>query len=206
MEQRQYKDNMGFASRLVKRLFDIVVALLLLLLTSPLTLVIFILLRCEVDHSAFYSQERIGRGGRIFRIRKFRTMHNDSEEDGVPLLATDDDSRLTPIGRFLRAHHLDELPQLWNVLTGDMSFVGYRPERQYFVDQITALNPDYTALYKIQPGVTSPATLYNGYTDTMPKMLRRLDMDLEYLTTRTLFLDLKIIFLTALYTLLGKRF
>lgn len=197
---------MSAGSRLVKRVFDIVVAAVLMIVTLPVTLVIFVLLRLELDGNAFFSQERIGKGGRAFKIRKFRTMHNDSEENGVPMLATDNDCRLTPIGRRLRAHHLDELPQLWNVFVGDMSFVGYRPERRFFIDKIAELNPEYRDLYQIQPGVTSPATLYNGYTDTMDKMLRRLDMDLEYMRTRTLWLDLKIMFLTVFYTVSGKHF
>ena len=106
----------------------------------------------------------------------------------------------------MREHHLDELPQLWNVLKGEMSFVGPRPERKFFVDQIRAINPDYELLYRIRPGLFSPATLYNGYTDTMEKMLERLRMDLEYLRKRSLWLDVKIIFLTVYSILSGKKF
>lgn len=129
-----------------------------------------------------------------------------SEKDGKPALCQKDDKRLTKIGRFLRHHHLDELPQLWNVLKGDMSFVGPRPERKYFADQIKAINPDYELLYQVRPGLFSPATLYNGYTDTMEKMLIRLRMDLDYLRTRTFWLDCKIILLTIASILLGKKF
>ena len=121
----------------------------------------------------------------------------DAEKDGVPQLEADNDVRLTDFGRKLRAHHIDELPQLWNVLKGDMSFVGYRPERQFFINQIMEHNPDYSLLFRSRPGVTSLATIENGYTDTMEKMLRRLDMDLEYFQTRTLWMDLKIILRTV---------
>ena len=139
-------------------------------------------------------------------IYKFRTMIVDAEKDGRPVLEQTDDPRLTPFGKMLRKRHLDELPQIWNVLRGDMSFVGYRPERKYFIDKIMEHNPDYALLYVSRPGVTSNATLYNGYTDTMDKMLRRLDMDLDYLRNRTIALDLKIIFETAFSVGGGKKF
>lgn len=140
-----------------------------------------------------YSQERIGKGGKPFRIYKFRTMVVDAEKDGKPMLEQSDDPRLTPFGKYLRKRHLDELPQIWNVLKGDMSFVGYRPERQYFIDKIMEQNPDYELLYQTYPGVTSMATIENGYTDTMEKMLKRLDMDLDYVRNRNLLLDAEII-------------
>lgn len=131
-------------------------------------------------------------------------MSVDSESDGKPALCQKNDSRLTRIGRFLREHHLDELPQLWNVLKGEMSFVGPRPERKYFVDKIKAINPDYELLYRLRPGLFSKATLYNGYTDTMEKMLERLRMDLEYMRTRSLWMDIKIVWLTAMSILWVK--
>ena len=127
-----------------------------------------------------------------------------AENEG-PQLAQEQDDRLTQVGRFLRSHHLDELPQLLNVLTGDMSFVGYRPEREYFINQILELRPDYTDLYISRPGVTSNATLHNGYTDTMEKMIRRLDMDLEYLRTRSVWTDLSIICETLSCVIGGKK-
>lgn len=133
-------------------------------------------------------------------------MVENTEEDGIPQLAEDNDSRLTAFGKMLREHHLDELPQLWNVLRGDMSFVGYRPERQFFIDKIMELRPDYAELYSIRPGITSYATLYNGYTNTMDKMIRRLDMDLEYLHNMSLTEDFKIIVRTVLSIITGKKF
>jgi lipopolysaccharide/colanic/teichoic acid biosynthesis glycosyltransferase len=110
------------------------------------------------------------------------------------------------MGKWLRNHHLDELPQLWNVLKGDMTFVGPRPERKYYIDQILEHDPRYVELYKIRPGVTSYATLYNGYTDTMEKMLRRLELDLYYLEHQSLALDMKILFKTFTSIVSGKKF
>ena len=187
---------MNYGERLLKRLGDIIGALLLIVILSPVFLTLFILQKILNPGPALYSQERIGRGGKPFRIYKFRTMIVDAEKDGIPQLEADNDIRLTGFGRRLRAHHIDELPQLWNVLKGDMSFVGYRPERQFFINQIMEHNPDYSLLFRSRPGVTSLATIENGYTDTMEKMLRRLDMDLEYLRKRTLIMDMKIILRT----------
>lgn len=190
----------------VKRAFDVVCSGLGLLVASPAFLAIYCLIRHEDGGPAIYKQERIGYRGRPFTLYKFRSMSVTSESDGRPALCQKDDKRLTRIGRFLREHHLDELPQLWNVLRGDMSFVGYRPERRYFVDKIKAINPDYEKLYDMRPGLFSVATLYNGYTDTMEKMLERLRMDLDYLENRSLALDLKIIWLTVYSILSGKKF
>ncbi len=113
---------------------------------------------------------------------------------------------MTSVGKFLRAHHLDELPQLWNVLKGEMSFVGPRPEREFFIKQIMEHDPRYTYLYQVRPGVTSYATLYNGYTDTLEKMLRRLELDLYYLEHRSWWFDVKILFNTFLSIAVGKKF
>lgn len=189
----------------IKRLFDILGALLGMLILFPVFLLISIIQLRFVGAPIFFKQERIGRGGRPFQIYKFRTMVINNEENGLPLLAEDGDDRLTKIGSFLRKYHLDELPQLWNVLIGDMSFVGYRPERKYFIDKIMEERPDYAKLYSIRPGITSMATIYNGYTFTLDKMIRRLDMDLDYLFNRSLVLDFKIIFLTIASIVSGKK-
>ena len=131
----------------------------------------------------------------------------DAEALNTPqLYAGEDDSRLTEVGKFIRAHHLDEFPQLWNVLKGEMSFVGPRPERQYYIDQIMEYNPDYAKLYVLRPGLFSYATLYNGYTDTMEKMLKRLDYDLQYLEDYSFWTDIKIIYLTSISIIFGKKF
>ena len=199
-------DGMNVEERWVKRLADMVGALVGMVVLSPLFLVIYLLLKVEGSGPAIFRQERIGYKGKAFFILKFRTMKSDSEKDGMPRLAEKDDDRLTPVGKFLRKYHLDELPQLWNVLRGDMSFVGPRPERQYFIDLIMKENPNYEYIFLMRPGLTSMATLYNGYTDTMQKMLIRLDMDLDYLQHRSLWLDSKIIFTTVCFILKGKKF
>lgn len=205
-EEGKANGNMSVVSLAVKRTTDIVIALVGLIVFSPLFLVIYVAIKCEDGGQAFFSQERIGRYGKPFHIYKFRSMIMKAEEEGIPKLCQDHDDRLTRTGRFLREHHLDELPQLWNVLSGDMSFVGHRPERKYFIDQIMKINPDYELLYALRPGVFSVATLYNGYTDTMEKMLERLRLDLEYLHNRSLVLDIKIVCLTVTAILTGKKF
>lgn len=179
----------------LKRMFDFLCALLGIVFLSPIFIIIYIVLLTQRDGHPIFSQERIGMNGKPFKILKFRTMRLDAE-NGTPLLAQKEDSRLTPTGKFLRKHHLDELPQLWNVLKGDMSFVGYRPERQYFIDQIMTHDVRYQFLYQMRPGITSDATIYNGYTDTMEKMLERLSMDLHYLKTASLTGDIIIILKT----------
>lgn len=191
---------------LMKRAFDIVGSMIGLVVSSPALLLIYGLIKHEDHGPAIFKQERIGYKGRPFTLYKFRSMTITSEADGKPALCQKDDERLTKIGKFLREHHLDELPQLWNVLKGEMNFVGPRPERKYFIDQIRAVNPDYDLLYQLRPGLFSPATLYNGYTDTMEKMLERLRMDLQYLRERSLWLDFKIIVLTISSIVLGKKF
>lgn len=127
-----------------------------------------------------------------------------SEQDGIPQLTSNNDSRQTKIGKFLRKHHLDELPQLWNVLKGDMSFVGPRPERKYYIEKIIEHNPRYVELYQVRPGLTSYATLYNGYTDTMDKMLRRLNMDLDYLEHQSFWTDMGIMVQTGKRMIIGE--
>ena len=133
-------------------------------------------------------------------------MKVDAENNEPALACPANDNRLTKAGAFLREHHLDELPQLWNVLKGDMSFIGPRPERKVYIDQIMRHNPNYERLYQIRPGVTSYATLYNGYTDTMEKMLRRLELDLQYLDNYSLLTDMKLLWKTFTNIVKGKIF
>lgn len=203
---RKSKDALSFPGRILKRVFDFVASLIGIIVFSPFFVIIYFYIKNEDGGPAIFKQERIGYKGKAFMLYKFRSMTMTAEADGKPVLCRKEDDRLTGVGKFLREHHLDELPQLWNVLKGDMSFVGPRPERKYFVDQIMAVNPDYKLLYSLRPGLFSPATLYNGYTDTMEKMLRRLNMDLAYMENHTLWLDIKIIFLTVYYILSGKKF
>ncbi len=190
----------------IKRVLDIFGAIVCMIISLPLYLLISILIKSEDGGKVIFRQERVGYRGGQFTIYKFRSMVPDAEKDNHPLLCREDDQRLTRIGRFLRDHHIDELPQLWNVLKGDMSFVGPRPERKCFVDAIIEKNPDYRYLYRLRPGLFSEATLYNGYTDTMEKMLERLRMDLEYLRKQSFLVDAKIIILTGWSLLSGKKF
>ena len=198
---------MNAIERFIKRAFDLSLALISLLVFSPLITLIALLIKWEDPKGdIIYKQERIGYKGRPFILYKFRSMRMDAEANNSPQLFTDGDSRLTKVGAFIRAHHLDEFPQLWNVIKGEMSFVGPRPERQFFIDQIMEHNPDYTRLYAVRPGLFSYATLYNGYTDTIEKMLERLRLDLKYLDNYSLWVDVKIIFLTAFSIIFGKKF
>lgn len=203
---RYIADGMNGLERDCKRLTDLLVAAVSLVIFSPLFLICYILVRREDGGPAIFRQERIGRFGRPFTIYKFRSMKIDAEKNGPQLFGHERDERMTRIGRFLRDHHLDELPQLWNVFVGDMSFIGPRPERKFYIDQIIQHDPRYPFLYQIRPGVTSYATLYNGYTDTMEKMLRRLELDLYYLEHRSWWFDTKILVKTFVNIAFGKIF
>ena len=186
-------------------MIDLVVAAICLLVFSPLILVCWAIIKMG-GGPAIYKQERIGLGGRPFYIYKFRSMIVDAEKEGEELLQQEDDPRLTRIGRFMRAHHLDELPQLWNVFVGDMAFVGPRPERRYYIEQIIQRDPRYERLYALRPGDTRYATLKNGYTNTIDKMLVRLEMDLYYLEHQSLWMDAKILWKTFADIISGKIF
>ena len=200
------KSRMDALNENLKRIFDFTASCGGMVVFSPLYLAIYIAIKCESKGPAIFRQERIGRGGKAFTLYKFRSMKVTSESDGKPALCQHGDARLTKVGKFIREHHLDELPQLWNVAKGDMSFVGPRPERQYYIGKIMGVNPEYERLYELRPGLFSYATLHNGYTDTLEKMLKRLEYDLEYLENRTMAMDTKIIFQTVWSILSGKKF
>ena len=205
-DERFIPDGMNGFERNVKRIVDCMIAVILMILFSPLFLICYLAVKSEDGGPAIFKQERIGRFGRPFYIYKFRSMRLDAEKHGPALYAGGKDDRLTRIGKFLREHHLDELPQLWNVFCGDMAFIGPRPERKYFIYQIMEHDARYVFLYQIRPGVTSYATLYNGYTDTMDKMLRRLRYDLFYLQHRSWWFDFKILVKTFIHICFGKKF
>lgn len=187
----------------VKRFLDVVLSALVLLLLSPVYLLLYILVWASSKGPAIYRQERIGLHGVPFQILKFRTMRVDAESS-TPLLSADDDPRITKLGAFLRKYRLDELPQMWNILRGDMSIVGPRPERRYFIEQIEEQAPYYCLLYKIRPGLTSWGPIKVGYTDTMDKMIRRLNYDIVYMENMSLGLDFEILFHTVGVILDGK--
>ena len=199
------QDGMGAAALVVKRATDVVCALVGMMVLSPAYLIIMVLMRHQNNGPVFFRQERIGYGALPFTIYKFRTMSSVIEENGPQLVAKCDATNSTRLERFLREHHLDDLPQLWNVLRGDMSLVGPRPERQFFIDKIMAEDENYKYIFRMRPGLTSEATLYNGYTDTMDKMLRRLHMDIDYYRRRSLWLDFSILMKTFASIVTGKK-
>ncbi len=200
------RDGMTIAGQCEKRILDCVISAICMLAFSPLILLCAILVKLEDGGSVIFRQERIGLHGKPFTIYKFRSMRLDAEKAGPQLTIREDKERMTKIGKFLRDHHLDELPQLWNVFKGDMAFIGPRPERKFYIDKIMQHDPRYVCLYQIRPGVTSYATLYNGYTDTMEKMLRRLELDLYYLKHRSWWFDTKILAKTFINIIFGKKF
>lgn len=205
-EDRYAMKKPALFHRFIKRLFDLLLSLTGIVLISPIFILVLLLQWCTTPGTAFFRQERIGKDGKPFHIIKFRTMQLDAESEGPQLVNIQNSSRFTRFGQFLRKHHLDELPQLWNVLIGDMSFVGYRPERAFFINQIMEKDQRYAMLFAIRPGITSEAAIYNGYTDTMEKMLRRLEMDIDYMKRVSLKTDIIIIFKSIYMLMSGKQY
>jgi len=197
------KQHMSDAGICIKRALDVVLSLMVLMLLAPLLALIAILVKSTSQGSVLYRQERIGLYGRPFLILKFRTMHEHAEED-IPLLTKENDERITPLGHWLRKYRLDELPQMINIIRGDMAIVGPRPERQYFINQIMEKAPYYCLLYKIRPGLTSWGPIKVGYTDTLDKMVDRLKYDIAYMENMSINLDIKILLNTIMVILKGK--
>ena len=187
----------------VKRFFDLLVSAVAMVLLSPLFVYLMLLIKKDSIGPVFYRQERIGYLGRPFQIFKFRTMYTDSE-NGMPKLSSANDDRITPVGRMLRKYRLDELPQFWNVFKGEMSLVGPRPERRFFINQIIETAPYYCLLYKVRPGLTSWGPIKVGYTDTVDKMIERLNYDIIYIENMSLINDLKILIFTVEIIFKGK--
>lgn len=194
----------GLTRKVVKRLFDIVSATLLLLACWPLMMLSAILIALDGGFPIFYRQDRVGQGGRIFSLIKFRSMRIDAERDGKPRWAGSNDDRVTRIGRVLRRLRIDELPQLYNVLRGDMSLVGPRPERPYFVDQLTREIPYYAARHSVKPGITGWAQVRYRYGESVEDAVQKLQYDLYYVKNHTLFLDSVILFETVGVVLTGE--
>ncbi len=195
--------NMSESSRNMKRAGDIVISALALICLLPAFAVIALLVKRDSRGPVFYLQERIGFHKKPFRIIKFRTMVRDAENDG-PRLATEGDTRITPVGQFLRKYRLDELPQFWNVLRGDMSLVGPRPEREFFIRQILEKAPYSTLLHQVRPGITSWGMVKHGYASTVDAMIERSRYDLIYLENISLLVDLKILLHTVNTVLTGR--
>ena len=189
--------------RLLKRLMDLVVSVLVLVFLAPLFLYLYFRVKFSSPGPIFYQQERIGLNGKPFHLVKFRSMYIDAEKDG-PQLATENDPRITPVGHFMRKYRFDELPNFWNVLKGDLSLVGPRPERQFFINQIVEQEPHYRQLLKVRPGITSWGQVKYGYASSVDEMLQRLKFDILYIENMSLLLDIKILFYTALVLVQGK--
>jgi exopolysaccharide biosynthesis polyprenyl glycosylphosphotransferase len=199
-----YLDSLPLWQKICKRIMDIVVSFLFIVITSPLFLVLAIGVKRSSPGPIFYRQKRIGRREKPFEIIKFRSMYEDAEADGQPRLSSENDDRITPFGAFMRRTHLDEIPQFFNVLKGDMSLVGPRPERQYYIDQIVEKAPYYRLLLFEKPGITSWGQISFGYAENVDEMIERLRYDIMYIENMSLLMDVKILFYTAAAVLKGK--
>jgi sugar transferase (PEP-CTERM system associated) len=193
----------GIGRTVVKRLFDVLAASVLLVVTAPVMLLAAIAIALESGFPVIYRQERVGQGGRTFKVLKFRSMRLDAEADGKPRWASNSDDRITRVGHFIRKTRIDELPQIFNVLHGDMSFVGPRPERPYFVDQLTDQIPFYAARHSVKPGITGWAQVRYAYGASVDDAVQKLQYDLYYVKNHTLFLDVLVLLQTVRVVLTG---
>jgi len=186
-----------------KRMIDVLVSVLVLIICSPLYIFTAIGVKLSSPGPVFYRQIRIGRYGRPFRIFKFRSMYVGAEKQGIAL-SKENDSRITPFGKFLRKSRLDEIPQFYNVLIGEMSLVGPRPERKYFIEQILPIAPQFVLLHRVRPGITSWGQVKYGYAKNVDEMIERLKYDIIYIENMSLYLDVKILIYTIKTVVLGK--
>lgn len=189
--------------QVAKRLFDVIASILVIVLLSPVYIFTAIMVKCSSPGPVFYRQERIGQHGVPFNMLKFRSMYVDAEDRG-PQLSKDNDPRITRWGKFMRKVRLDEIPQFFTVLGGKMSIVGYRPERQYYIDQIVQKTPHYRMLLRIKPGITSWGEVKFGYASTVDEMVERLKYDILYIENMNLAVDIKILIYTVLIVVQGR--
>jgi len=187
----------------LKRTFDITLATLVLTLASPLYLIVAIITKNTSSGPIFFGQIRIGKDSKPFVIYKFRSMYTNAEEQG-PKLSSDNDPRITPWGRYMRKTRLDEFPQFWNVLKGDMSIVGPRPERKFYIEKISERAPHYRHLLKVRPGITSLGQVKYGYAENVDQMVKRLEFDIVYIENMSLAMDFRIIMYTILVVVQGR--
>ncbi len=188
----------------LKRAFDIITSLIAMIVISPFYIITAIIIKCTSKGNILYAQERIGKNGKPFKMYKFRSMYMDAEKD-IPMLSSgEEDPRITPFGRFMRKVRLDETPQFWHVFKGEMSMVGVRPERQFFISQIVRQAPEYKLLQKIKPGMTSWGQVKFGYADTVEQMIERMQYDLLYLENMSMATDIKILLYTFLIIFQGR--
>ncbi|MCW5619767.1 MAG: TIGR03013 family PEP-CTERM/XrtA system glycosyltransferase [Burkholderiales bacterium] len=190
--------------RFVKRVFDLSAAMVLLVVTLPVMAIAAIAILLESGRPLIFRQDRVGLGGKEFTVFKFRSMRTDAERDGIPRWATTGDPRITRVGKFLRRTRIDELPQLFNVLRGEMSFVGPRPERAFFVEQLSEKIPFYGARHTVKPGLTGWAQVRYSYGASVEDAVKKLQFDLYYVKNHTLFLDIVILLKTIRVVLKGE--
>ena len=208
IHKAQYKGGLknvkNIFDALIKRVFDITASIIGLILSSPLAIIVYVLIKSDSPGNVIFKQRRVGKNGKIFKMLKFRSMRKDAEEKTGPTWAVEGDSRVTRVGKFLRKTRLDELPQLVNVLSGDMSLVGPRPERPHFVEKFRKEIPNYDLRHSVKPGITGEAQIFNGYDTSFKDVMRKIQYDLSYLKNKSIYYDIRLMYLTISVIFTGR--
>ncbi len=199
-----HPSSMNLFESFIKRILDIIISLLALIVLFPIFIFNALIIKLTSEGPVFYFQERAGKHRKIFKIIKFRSMYINSESEGKPKLTQENDNRITSWGKIMRKYRIDELPQFYNVLKGEMSLVGPRPERNYFIEKIIKKAPHYKLVFKIRPGITSWGMVKYGYADNVEKMIERLKYDIIYLENLSIFSDIKVLAYTLIIVLQGR--